>query len=346
MATEKVKWINLRCPPYSSKIQPTPVYYHSEKDGKEYLLISNHHMEDDHCLRYDIQQDEYIPFGYYPQDFEPSHHQHVLIPNTSTYCIVGGNTHCLAEYDLSDFSNELKIHKYENDALHVWRGGKSIYIPSVNKIYLIDNFIGSIDPQNLSQGIKSVENIRIELTNHGTVYSKSQDKIYFFGGSSTWDYSKRKIMVLDVISNKLEESKLSLPCYMEFGEFTDNGCIITNDGDVIILFAFKMKKIYCKDITDQDDETEWNQIEFDFPNDSWRDMEIILTKYNYIHFMNLYPMNSMCHYKIGLFDLIPWNIMKKATKLLVYGFVRESQAQLITERFIPHEIARLIWSMC
>ena len=131
---------------------------------------------------------------------------------------------------------------------------------------------------------------------------------------------------------------------LEFGPFSDCISLITFDGDIMIIFEFNQNRFWCRHI--EKDDNEWIECQMDFPKNAWANLSVVMTKNNYIHFMNFYPKSSLYHIKIHLFDLVPWKVLIKYINPLVFGFIRKFQKQIGLSIQMPDDVINLVLKFC
>ena len=77
---DDLDWKNLAKPPDSGYYQPDPIYYHSPKDNKDYILFFPTSRGKQNCYKYDIINNTFIDWVKYPNGFTPMIHGAILNP--------------------------------------------------------------------------------------------------------------------------------------------------------------------------------------------------------------------------------------------------------------------------
>ena len=109
----KIKWTQLRSPPYFIYRTSTPAYYYDTRRKQQFMMISPNYTESRDCIFYNIDKDEYGYLATYPENFDPYGHQHAINQKDSKYYIFGGANNIIGEYDL--IYKKWNIYQYNND---------------------------------------------------------------------------------------------------------------------------------------------------------------------------------------------------------------------------------------
>ena len=109
-----VKYLDLEPPTQPAKwggVHPDPVYYYSDKDKKEYLLVFPRSDNDSCFHKYDIAGNSWSNDADY-NDFQIKNHDIVIDNETNTLYILGWR--CFITMDLKQYSsiNSGKMDKY------------------------------------------------------------------------------------------------------------------------------------------------------------------------------------------------------------------------------------------
>ena len=65
---------------FTRRLQPDPIFYHSPKDNKDYILFIPGSRGNQNCYKYDIANNKFIDWVKHPKEFKPSAHGLILNP--------------------------------------------------------------------------------------------------------------------------------------------------------------------------------------------------------------------------------------------------------------------------
>ena len=57
---------------------PKLIYYYSQNENKEYIILTPHHEDNRKCFKYDISENEWIHFTDYPSSINPGCHTLII----------------------------------------------------------------------------------------------------------------------------------------------------------------------------------------------------------------------------------------------------------------------------
>ena len=131
---------------------------------------------------------------------------------------------------------------------------------------------------------------------------------------------------------------ISLPVNIE----ADKLCAMSYDGNFIVMFDKTLQDAWSLDIGHDNNQWVKSKLGFRKLKQYYNALYVVVGKDNYAYFFNTYPRDDLFCVKISLNDIIPKEILKRYSKPLVYGFVRE-QAPGTS---IPIEIVELLFTFC
>eukprot|EP01084_Bolivina_argentea_P084592 152921_1 len=279
--------IKLKDPFYTGYEMPHPIYYF-DKEMKECLLFTPNANDLNHIMKYYFETDEYIELTEYPNNNiykeSISAHNHIIRNNTLTIFVTNDEKNYEIDLNLNNKNETWKCASYNtnNDSYF-----------TLKSIVLLPNG----DMHGISHGehfkYNTVENNWDNLHNSEDIsymeFNHFNNTLYCFGRDKMqWN-----------------ECKLSLPITASFGVLNACRCVFVMAGKILILFDFKSELMYFLDI--YRNETEWIEKQFykQVIKEHWQCLFVIVTKYNFIHFINTYPKHTICHYKTSLYHLLP-----------------------------------------
>eukprot|EP01084_Bolivina_argentea_P183887 317258_1 len=351
-------WISLSQPPGFPGLLPTPTYYRSTQDNKEYFIITPHYANSSWVYQYNMTSDTFVKWMKYPSLFEPNCHGSALdIPTRKLYLYCGYSQHFgildieKKQWDIK-WNKDCKLTKQNQANFNIPAISKvsSCYLPlPIDEIHLFGQNNDCGETQHLKYdktaqkfiALKNMLTIDVTIQRPKMVWVKHQNMLMVFGGyNDKIDYLDT-IYVCNIDENtteyewKIFEKKLPSHNKNKFEVIVAFETII-----IVVYFGKGMKKndrdeIWCLDLLSNT----WIKSEVKSPCS--KASHLVQTPYNYLHCIRF--TLSAEHYKIKLCELIPSEFYKMYSKrylILISGYCKQHSIQYDND--IPDDIVKLL----
>ena len=279
---------------YTHYEMPAPIYY-EDKTGHECIIFTPHGTDNKHIIKYDIENDDYIESTEYPEKEEIGAHAFVVRGNILTMFTYTDKEDKFFHLDLDNrvagkAGWKMDIHKHSDTDRH-----------RIKQVVLLPN--GDIHSHN-DGGIHwklNIQEMKWEhvcnaagKTRYGPyqwmIYNEIKKKLYFFGEGAVYEYDPYK----NDKNQKWKESVIKLPFDKDhrFGILNPCRAEFVLGGKILMVMHTENEELWFLDMTeDYTDETQWKQRKFyeNVIKNRWQSLFIVVTKYNFVHFINTFP---------------------------------------------------------
>eukprot|EP01084_Bolivina_argentea_P049095 90353_1 len=329
------KWIILNAQPFNgfNFILPNPLYYHSKTKNKKYIIFSPNHFDYNGCIKYDINNDEYISIRY-PFNCTPMEHTMALVSNKYLY-IFGGSKQIFHILNI-DTDEWLNINT---------NSIKSINVPA-NFLYSNSCFV-EFEGSNASiHSINNHKHYQFDVANNiFTDMSDNFHKIHYKGESLlAWSENRQ---ILFVLTNSKELYCMDADNKWKLFEFQPPNNIDKRFFNFMLLYdemlvIFSEKTMFWFHLHNNNENNKWIVKRFKIPGSTNNILEcfhFVVFGDDYFYFMNAFPtINKLFHCKISIYNLLGqhYHMLHKRLDLFIHGWIGK-------HTIIPDDILKTIF---
>ena len=351
--------LTLKKPLYTQYEMCRPIYY-EDKNGKEFIIITPNYETGTTIIKYDIDKDDYIDDAKYPENIKVEYHCSIVRDHILT--ILSANKEA-GSYNADNDKNiisQIALNLHTTGTPSQWdikqQDTGSIHW-SFKQILEISN--GDLHAHNMSGDHYILKHDETQWNllyndseyhaNRWMLYNEITQRIYLMNARQIMEYYPISLSdEYKPIKSKIRYPKALTPLSndsIHYGVLSPGRAEFVFGDRILMLLHTEREEMWFLDMTEEfQDDTQWIKKEFyeNVIEHKWQSLFIVVTKYNFVHFINTYPEETCCHYKVSLYQLLPDVLLLKYMKPLVSGFIRNNAINLD----IPHELTIMILRFC
>eukprot|EP01083_Nonionella_stella_P163219 536483_1 len=309
----------LELPPQTEHRYPNLVYYFCQKDEKEYVILAPFVEDSKHCYKYDIKQNKWIKFAKYP--VQAKCHSLAVDQDNDLLYISHGHNRIFAIYNLVknkwNTISKTTSHASTHNVQQYIANATSLVLPN-HEYHLLCNILthsGHVKWNKEQNKFVSASSTGIRnncyLFESCLVFVTGRNMLMALGGYLSDGNHKGNtdcIWYTDYVGDdpcaeyEWKEYQMKLP-----NKMNRISCVVAFDFILII----SSDELWILDLDESKECKQWvkpigeNSL-FKYP----KRCKLILTKRNYLHFINCYE-EKQCHCKVHLSRFIPPKIYRK-----------------------------------